>query len=282
MDGDVDDRPIEEVQAVDLEGYVRCHFFSGIAGWDYALQLAGWDESRPIWTGSCPCQPFSAAGKRKGVNDERHVWPAFHRLIAECRPDVCFGEQVDGPDGRKWLSGVRTDMEADGYRFGFAGLPAASVGAPHKRARLWWVADTDRPRIQSDKRVREQHVYSDEGMADTDEPRPQGRGQHAGEHASQRLAGQTGAVGGMGDAESQRRRISNTENDGPHPGSFNAFAGAAKYVAPTEESGALNPAFVCWLHGVSGRVGRLRGYGNAIVPQVAAVFIRAYMESRPK
>ena len=74
MAGDVDERSIVEVSADDLAGYDRCHFFAGIAGWDLALQLAGW-EDRPVWTGSCPCQPLSSAGQRKGHADKRHLWP---------------------------------------------------------------------------------------------------------------------------------------------------------------------------------------------------------------
>src|SRR5690606_329182 len=70
------------------------------------------------WTGSCPCQPFSSAGKRQGERDKRHLWPEFYRLIAECNPPVVFGEQVASPLGRKWLTGVRADLEALGYAVG--------------------------------------------------------------------------------------------------------------------------------------------------------------------
>ena len=60
--GDVDERSITEVRPDDLRGYTQCHFFAGIGGWSAALRLAGWPDDRPVWTGSCPCQPFSAAG----------------------------------------------------------------------------------------------------------------------------------------------------------------------------------------------------------------------------
>ena len=133
--GEVDERSIEEIAADDLEGFDRCHFFAGIAGWDLALQFAGWGDN-PVWTGSCPCQPLSSAGQRKGHVDERHLWPAFHRLIAECRPPTVFGEQVASKDGREWLSAVRADMEHLGYACGGADMPAAGVGAPHIRQRL--------------------------------------------------------------------------------------------------------------------------------------------------
>ena len=62
-DGDVDERSIAEVKPDELRHYTQCHFFAGIGGWSLALQLAGWSADKPVWTGSCPCQPFSAAGK---------------------------------------------------------------------------------------------------------------------------------------------------------------------------------------------------------------------------
>ena len=138
--GVVDERSIIDVRPDDLVGFTQCHFFAGIGGWSHALRLAGWPDDRPVWTGSCPCQPLSVAGQRKGHADERHLWPAFHRLIAECRPATVFGEQVAGKDGREWLAAVRADLEGDGYACGAADLCAAGVGAPHIRQRLYWVA----------------------------------------------------------------------------------------------------------------------------------------------
>src|SRR5690242_15057774 len=139
--GDVDERSIVDVRADDLRGYTQCHFFAGIGGWSYALRLAGWPDDRPVWTGSCPCQPFSAAGKRAGFDDTRHLWPAWFRLIRECAPPVVFGEQVASKDGVAWLDTVSTDLEAAGYAFGAADIPAAGVTAPHIRQRLFFVAD---------------------------------------------------------------------------------------------------------------------------------------------
>src|SRR3990167_4383778 len=138
-EGDVDERSIADVQPSDLRGYGQVHLFAGLGGWPLALRLAGWPSTRPVWTGSCPCQPLSSAGKRRGADDERHLWPEFQRLIAECRPDVVFGEQVDSDDGLEWLDGVQADLEALDYASGAVTLPAASVGAPHRRRRLYWV-----------------------------------------------------------------------------------------------------------------------------------------------
>jgi DNA (cytosine-5)-methyltransferase 1 len=140
-EGVVDETPIEEIEASDLGQYRRVHCFAGIGGWAVALRLAGWPDERPVWTGSCPCQPFSAAGKGEEEEDPRHLWPVFLRLIRECRPATVLGEQVASDGGYRWLSGVRADLEAEGYAVGIADLPAACAGAPHIRQRLFWVAD---------------------------------------------------------------------------------------------------------------------------------------------
>ena len=141
--GEVDTRSIEDVAPDDLTGFAQCHFFAGIGTWSYALRHAGWADDRPVWTGSCPCQPFSAAGKRKGTADERHLWPIFFRLIHECRPGVVFGEQVASKDGLAWLDLVSSDMEGAGYAVGAVDTCAAGFGAPHIRQRLYWVAHAD-------------------------------------------------------------------------------------------------------------------------------------------
>ena len=109
--GVVDERSIKSVTGADLAGYKRAHFFAGIGGWDLALKLAGWYENEEVWSGSCPCQPFSTAGKGKGTADERHLWPEFRRLIATCLPATVLGEQVASSAGRQWLASVRFDLE---------------------------------------------------------------------------------------------------------------------------------------------------------------------------
>jgi site-specific DNA-cytosine methylase len=136
--GVVDTRSIEDVRPDELAGFTQCHFFAGLGGWAYALKLAGWG-TRPVWTGSCPCQPFSAAGKGAGFADERHLWPAWQHLIAQCRPSVIFGEQVDAAVKNGWWDLVASDAEAMGYAAAAAVIPASAAGAPHMRHRLWFV-----------------------------------------------------------------------------------------------------------------------------------------------
>lgn len=146
--GHVDARSIVDVDPSDLVGYTQCHFFAGIAGWSFAARLAEWPEDRELWTGSCPCQPFSAIGLRKGEADERHLWPAFYRLVAERKPSVVVGEQVASADGREWLQGVFDDLEDARYAVAGADLCAAGVTAPHIRQRLYWVGYADDPRLE--------------------------------------------------------------------------------------------------------------------------------------
>lgn len=141
--GDVDERDIRLVRADDLRGYTQCHFFAGIGVWSCALRLAGWPDHESAWTGSCPCQPFSAAGDGAGFDDARHLWPAWGSLIEQLRPSRIFGEQAASKDGRAWLDIVWADMEGWGYAFAPVLLPACSIGAPHRRDRLWFVADSD-------------------------------------------------------------------------------------------------------------------------------------------
>lgn len=224
-EGYVDERPIQDVRADELAGYTQCHLFAGIGGWPYALRLAEVPESANIWTGSCPCQPFSVAGKRKGTNDERHVWPEFARLIGECTPAKVFGEQVASRDGREWLAGVFADLEAVGYAVAGADLCAASVGAPHIRQRLYWVADCDEPRLQ----------------------------------------GWDGA---------QLRQITGQLHPWASSTPVKCRDGKTRRI-PTE------PALCPLAHGIPERVGLLRGAGNAIVPQVAAAFVKAVNECNP-
>jgi DNA (cytosine-5)-methyltransferase 1 len=140
-DGEVDDRSILDVSASDLKGFTQHHFFAGIGGWSLALRLAGWGDNRPVCTASLPCQPFSVAGNQLGVSDERHLLPHFIELTKESKFNVIFGEQVEAAIAHGWLDDLYTAMEAEGYAVAAAIIPAATVGAPHIRSRLWWVAN---------------------------------------------------------------------------------------------------------------------------------------------
>ena len=254
-DGEVDERSIEEVQADELKGFTQCHFFAGIGGWSYAARLAGWDDDRPLWTGSCPCQPFSAAGKQRGTSDERHLWPAFYELIRQSNPPVVFGEQVASRLGRDWLSGVRADLETVGYAVGAADLCAASVGAPHIRQRLWWVADANYQRLHGEHPLLH---GAEPGRITEDSPE---------------AAGSRSECSGLGDTTSVGLEGSKQAETAP----WTAPGGFVYIPCADGKARRLEPSIEPLAHGVSNRVGRLRAYGNAIVPQVAAEFIKAVM-----
>lgn len=140
-DGVVDERSITEINPDELHQYKQCHFFAGVSGWPLALSLAGVSPDEPLWSMSCPCQPFSVAGKGKGTADERHLWPAALELIRACKPPIVYGEQTASKDARAWLAGVFADLEELGYNRAGADLCSAGVGAPNIRQRLYWVAD---------------------------------------------------------------------------------------------------------------------------------------------
>lgn len=142
--GIVDERSIEDVTPGDLRGFTQCHFFAGVGVWSYALRQAGWKDDRAVWTGSCPCQPFSAAGAGAGFEDTRHLWPSFAWLIEQCKPPVIFGEQVASKTVGPWVDLVHANVEAMGYAFGAVAFPSAGVGAPHIRERTYWCADAER------------------------------------------------------------------------------------------------------------------------------------------
>ena len=159
-DGEVDTRSIADVRPEDLKGFTQCHFFAGIGGWSRALQLAGWSPDRPVWTGSPPCQPFSTAGKQSGKDDLRHLWPAFFNLIRECSPPTIFGEQVASAIRFGWLDDLQRDLEAEGYAAATVVLPGGAVSAPHKRDRLFFVADS------CDKRLSRHRGFGQEQVSE--------------------------------------------------------------------------------------------------------------------
>ncbi|MGI9192760.1 MAG: DNA cytosine methyltransferase [Chitinophagaceae bacterium] len=279
--GDVDERSIIDVRADDLRTYRQCHFFAGIGGWSHALRLAGWADDREIWTGSCPCQPFSVAGKGKGKSDERHLWPVFFDLIREARPAVVMGEQVAGKSGYDWFDGVTADLEGEGYAARAVDIPACAVDAPHIRQRLYWLAtdlaDANGSRseawlsVSALRRERLTEIFDNGGggqsgarqerMADADcsgiKTRP-----------SDRMGNVTAGI-----------------SDGAYPHHCrqnSRYWSDYEWLTGADGKTRRSKPGICLLvDGLPGRVGRLRGYGNAIVPPLAAEVIKAFMEVAP-
>ena len=272
--GDIDTRSIVEVQPDDIKGYDEAHFFAGISGWPLALKMAGWTGG-PVWTGSCPCQPFSAAGRQRGTDDERHLWPEFFRLIAECRPATLFGEQVASRAGRDWLARVLDDLESVGYAVAGADLCAASVGAPHIRQRLYW---TGARRGRAER-------HDDWHCANCDQPIFGGCDCDHGERKCQ-ACGEWTYPFYYDDADGcSSCGVVNATAQGLQRQSLRLLGASYKSYAPWHSYSLLDcldrslrrvePGTFPLADGVPARVGRLRAYGNAIVPQVAAEFIRA-------
>ena len=301
--GEVDTRSIEDVVPSDLAGFRQCHFFAGIGVWSHALRCAGWPDDRPVWTGSCPCQPFSAAGKRKGTSDERHLWPTFFHLIGQCRPVTIFGEQVASRDGLAWLDLVSSDLEGAGYACGAVDTCAAGFGAPHIRQRLYWVAYADGAQLyrRRFRKAEGRAEFADGGgvigLADT---AFRGNGAFHGQPVkgvrSQKSTGGHGFSGGLGNTvgkglegytghgdeeagrQKQDRSASTAGCNGVSLPTDGFWRNADWLLCRDGKWRPVEPGSCPLAHGTTARVGRLRGYGNAIVAPQAEAFIKAFMD----
>lgn len=225
-DGEVDERSIELVRPDDLRGFTQCHFFAGIDGWSYALRLAGWPDDRPVWTGSCPCQPYSvasvSAGGAQGHADARDLWPVWAPLVAESGVGTIFGEQVRSALPWGWWDRAAMDLEGAGYACTASVLRADACHAAHERKRLYWVGHASGTRWEG----------------------------HQQKHRISRGQAETFPVDG--DALTRARR--------PLDGDYSDLLPCDGLSVVMERCA-------------------VRGYGNAIVPQVAATFIQAYLEA---
>lgn len=300
--GDVAECSIEDLKPDDIRRYTQVHLFAGIGVWSYALRRAGWPDDRPVWTMSCPCQPFSAAGKGAGFADERHLWPAGYHLIRECRPSDILGEQVEGKDGLAWLDLVQADLEGVAYACGAVVAPSAGFGAPHGRHRQYWAAH-DMEHAAGDGRLErraEPGWWGAAGgrgageLADNNNSKGlEGRREPGRERAAERLAGAGGVVGFVEYADmpgengrapgreqplrQQRDKAVSTGDASP----VNGFWRAADWLFCRDEHWRpVEPGTFPLANGIAARMEQLRGYGNAINAEQAAAFIEAYIETR--
>lgn len=234
-------------------------------------------------TGGFPCQPYSVAGKRRGNEDDRAIWPQMLRVIREARPRWVLGENVPGIISLA-LDGVLADLEAEGYACESFVVPACAVDAKHRRDRVWIVANSNK----SDSRTR-----------------GNGREYPIGERAHNELAGPDQGpkpvahrtCNGWRQGKQDAGRCIEGTGTGPQSGSWNNGEtladcheqrpqrhGRLQQCASELPSGPIRwPDEEEWFaesgmgrvaHGIPNRVDRLRGLGNAIVPQVAAEILR--------
>ena len=276
--------------------------------WSVAARMAGWSDERPLWTGSCPCQPFSIAGKGKGFDDPRHLWPDFFRLIRSGRPAVVMGEQVAGAAGYGWFDGVRSDLEGEDYASRAVDVPSCAVDAPHIRQRLYWVAlanaddsgrngraqDTQREPLERNA-IERPFVGS---VADTSSAGLPHTGRP--ERAEDDEGTRTGLVSerkrfngrNMADTdderlEGQRRLLVHSAGRKNQTGqSPYADAGAGTYWSNHEwvkchdgKARRTQPGLRLLVDGLPGRVGLWRIAGNAINPVLAAEVIKSVIET---
>lgn len=286
--GEVDTRSIEDVTPNDVRGYTQCHWFAGIGGWSLALRLAGWPDSKRAWTGSCPCQPFSSAGKGAGVNDERHLWPAWMHLIRQCRPGAIFGEQVAAAIRHGWLDTVLDDLENTGYACWAADLPAGGIGAPQLRERVWFGGKLAGG------------IGNGLGERNRGESAESGRTRPRAETVRRGDACELGIIATEAARYRQAIDASGWDDcvwipctDGKwrptQPGIFPLAHGIPKIMgrmraqflamglSPKDAMRHARTAARIFRGASKFRTSQIKGYGNAIVPQVAAEFIKAAM-----
>ncbi|MEI7452810.1 MAG: DNA cytosine methyltransferase [Actinomycetes bacterium] len=256
-----------------------------------------------LLTGGFPCQPFSVAGKRLGKADNRAIWPEMLRVIREAKPTWIIGENVAGIVTME-LDNILSDLESLGYSAWPLVIPACAVDARHRRDRVWIIARkslVDTTSAGFPQRGRSEWDSSDEKTGTGMVAEPQRSSQDVAHAASEQDDGKRGhrerGRDGMGRHEqAARRRNGQADN--------NSTGGQGEDVAHADSAGrrelrgaepmesSNNPAKCCcawpdeaaWFaesgmgrvaHGIPHRSHRLRGLGNAIVPQVAEEIIRA-------
>jgi DNA (cytosine-5)-methyltransferase 1 len=304
--GVVDERSIADIDPDELDGYTQCHFFAGIGGWSYALRLAGWPDDRPVWTGSCPCQPFSVAGNKLGQADKRHLWPFFRNIIGQRKPPVVFGEQVTSTLGREWLARVFTDLEILGFAVAASDLCAASITAPHKRQRLYWMANSQYAKRRAQQQTQGARSRRARLGRNSEAVRVDDSRLSESSRRQKTSIGSAGIIGARSDPCNERDFKSDRNRKGEiqwEPSSSSASGGMGYAVARNKRATAIQTGALefygrsCVLemldgkkrrfescsfplaHGIPERVGLLRGYGNAINPWLAAEFIQSAEEA---
>ena len=267
-----------------------------------------------IITGGFPCQPFSVAGKQAGTDDDRHLWPVMFRIIQEFTPRWVIGENVKGltniQDGVVFET-VCTDLEGEGYEVRTFNIPAAGVGAQHRRERLWIVAHRKESMVNTDDVRLEQHNETKEepswwrtsttfkptsDVVDTirngegrEIPRSyeEERGiqeEHRQDDSSARLTSRTSSIR----QSNNRHDVANTESSIGYDNEAVTRDGESSTQEIFGDGSSVSGEGSWWhtepdvgrvAHGVPGRVYRLKGLGNSIVPKIAEEIGKAIIKA---
>ena len=219
----------------------------------YVIPGNQYDTRLFLLTGGFPCQPFSCAGKRRGKEDDRFLWPEMLRVVSEAKPDWVIGENVAGFINMG-LDDCISDLENQGYEVQAFVIPACAVGAPHRRDRVWIVAHTESKRSRE---TRGDCERSTEWTSSTDTTH----------HATDSILQGPQRRGELGESETRRT---------PAPRSGQDTAGCDRgWNEPWLEAATR----LCRVDArVSNRVDRLKSLGNAIVPQVAFEIMKSILE----
>jgi len=254
--------------------------------------------------GGYPCQPFSAAGKRRGAEDDRHLWPEYLRLIREIRPRWVIGENVAGHISMG-LDTVLADLESEGYTTRTLVIPACAVNARHRRDRVWVLSSNSEYMrgTQQEREYKRPEVFNRGGfdgldaggdVADTASGQlPSGidgckfEGGEASTPAGQE---QSGGRGGIQDAPNTKRRIEEQHGKAGRMGRIEeSTAGDRGGQEATQSNlGRGVDGFSSWLDepvnppvggDKTNRVARLKALGNAVVPAIPEMIGRAILEA---
>ena len=240
-----------------------------------------------IITGGYPCQPFSVAGSQRGEKDKRHLWPEMFRLVKECRPTWVIGENVSGHI-KLGLDTVLEDLESEGYSTRAFSISASSVGANHKRERVWIVGHSQHNGSSSSTKSRSFKETSDNnqegkneagelagagrsnGGADVEDTRRTLRQGSLFETENENETGKENADQFERSSETSRNGISYTNGTGSQGlrSERELRESQEERQISWERWGEFEPDVGRVAHGVPKRVDRLKGLGNSLVPAI--------------